>query len=64
MSAALSEHPDDGAELVGTYRRIGEIGPPYEVVAIARSGKVQICLLESGELVEYPTRDARQDPIA
>ena len=64
MSAALSQAEHEGADLVGTYHRIGEIGPPYEVVAVAGPGKVRICLLESGDMADYPVKDARGDPGA
>ena len=64
MSAALADRPDDGADLVGSCHTIGPIGPPYQVVATARDGKVAIMLLESGETVEYPTREVREDPVA
>jgi hypothetical protein len=62
MSAAMSEFPDDGADLVGSYRRFGEIGPVYEVVSITGPGKVRICLVESGEMVDYPVAEVRKDP--
>jgi uncharacterized iron-regulated protein len=64
MSAALSDRPDDGADLIGSYHTIGSIGPPYQVVARAAGGNVTIMLLESGEVVEYPARDVREDPAA
>ncbi len=64
MSAALSQAEHEGADLVGTYHRIGEIGPPYEVVATAGPGMVQICLLESGDTAEYPVSEVREDPSA
>jgi hypothetical protein len=64
MSAALSEQPDDGADLIGSFHTVGPIGPPYQVVSVAGGGKVTIMLLESGERVDYPARDARDDPSA
>ena len=63
MSAALPQ-PDDGADLIGSYRRFGEIGPAYEVLAIAGPGRVRIVVLESGEEVDYPVREVREDPDA
>lgn len=64
MSAALSKELDDGADLVGTFRSFGEIGPVYEVVGLAELGKVKICLVQSGETVDYPVREVRLDPVA
>jgi hypothetical protein len=63
MSAALSR-PDNGADLVGTYRRFGEIGPAYQVLATREAGQVSILVLESGETLDYPVREAREDPEA
>lgn len=64
MSAALSRSLDDGADLVGAYRRFGEIGPAYEVVSVVGDGKVRIVVLESGEALDYPISEVRQDPEA
>ena len=63
MSAALPQ-PHDGADLVGSYHRFGEIGPAYEVVDTAASGLVRILVLESGEELDYPVCDVREDPKA
>lgn len=64
MSAALSQTQHDGADLVGTYHRFGEIGPAYEVLSVAGAGKVRIVVLESGETLDYPVSEVRQDPDA
>jgi hypothetical protein len=64
MSAALSAAQHEGADLVGTLHRIGEIGPPYKVIDIAGAGQVRIMVLESGEIVDYPVSAARSDPEA
>ena len=62
MSAALSEQPKEGADLVGTFHRVAGIGPVYEVIGTTDAGNVSICLVESGEIVDYPIADARLDP--
>ena len=64
MSAALSELPDDGADLVGSYHRFGDIGPAYHVLSVCGGGKVEIMVLESGETLAYPVREVRDDPVA
>ncbi|MBF0336573.1 MAG: DUF5397 family protein [Nitrospirae bacterium] len=57
-----------GNDLVGTWRRFGEIGPVYEII---RAGKVspdgrrfmRIKVLESDEEVDYPLADILEDPL-
>ncbi|WP_374130427.1 MULTISPECIES: DUF5397 family protein [unclassified Sphingomonas] len=54
--------------LVGTVRRIGRNGPPYEVmcsVAPASNGKHQmrIHMIESDEDLDYPVEDILRDPL-
>ena len=62
MGAALSQDRHEGADLVGTYHRIAGIGPVYEVIGTAEKGVVRICLVESGDMVDYPVDDVRADP--
>ena len=62
MSAAMSQSQHEGTDLVGTFRRIAGVGPVYEVVEPAGFGKVRICLVESGETVDCPVADVRDDP--
>lgn len=65
MSATFSRsQPHDGTDLVGTFHRFGEIGPAYEVLSVAGEGKVRIVVLESGETLDYPTLEVREDPEA
>ena len=59
----------DMGVLVGSIRRFGLVGPPYEVVGPAASsvsGEVQmrIRLLESGEEASYPIQEIVRDPEA
>lgn len=54
--------------LVGTVRRIGRNGPPYEVMGNgppASDGKKQmrIHMIESDEDLDYPVEDIMRDPL-
>ena len=53
--------------LVGSIRRFGLVGPPYEVLGPAASSDsgealMRIHLLESDEDVDYPLSDILADP--
>ena len=53
--------------LVGSIRRFGLVGPPYEVRGSANPSKtgapqMRIHLLESNEDVDYPVADILNDP--
>ena len=53
--------------LVGSVRRFGLVGPPYEVLGPASSSEsgealMRIHLLESNEDVDYPLSDILADP--
>jgi len=53
--------------LIGSVRRFGLDGPPYEIIAIAAAGpggeaRMQIRLLESNEDADYPVADILADP--
>lgn len=57
----------DMGALVGTVRRFGLAGPPYEILgpaAPSASGEamMRIHLLESGEDADYPIADILEDP--
>jgi hypothetical protein len=61
----------DGAvdRLVGSYRRFGELGPVYRVVAPLRrlpdgDLMLRVLLVESGEEAEYRLSHAADDPVA
>lgn len=54
--------------LVGSFRRFGQFGPPYEVVGPGTPGKagearMRIRLLETGEEAEYGVEHILTDPI-
>ena len=60
--------PTAQRNLVGTFRRFGELGPVYEILAFDHrrdDGKwmMQIRVLESGEELAYPLTDVLADPI-
>lgn len=57
----------DMGVLIGTIRRFGLEGPPYEVVGPAAAGadgraRMHVRLLESGEELDYPVDDLIADP--
>ena len=52
------------SDLIGTYRRFGQIGPVYEVVRVEDADTMTICLVESGRTASYPVVEVRQDPLA
>ena len=65
----LESNMVDMGILVGSIRRFGLEGPPYEVVgpaALSTKGEAQmrIHLFESDEDVDYPVNDILRDPEA
>ena len=53
--------------LVGSIRRFGLEGPPYEVVGPAATGadgkaRMHVRVLESGEELDYPVESLVADP--
>ena len=58
----------DMGVLVGTIRRFGLVGPPYEVLGPGSPGpggepQMRIHLFESDEEVEYAVADVLNDPL-
>ena len=51
-------------DLVGTYRTFGAEGPAYEVLRIVHDDKVRVCVLESGEELNYSAQQSLEDPEA
>jgi hypothetical protein len=48
--------------LVGTFRRFGDEGPVYEVIAIADGRHAAVIrVVESGEELEYPLEKVADD---
>ena len=56
--------------LIGSFRRFGAYGPAYEIVGLDASEKdankilLNVRVLDSGENIRYPYRDALKDPEA
>lgn len=58
----------DMTALIGTVRRVGLAGPPYEVLGPASPddhgrAQVRILLIESGEQVEHYLDEMLADPL-
>ena len=54
--------------LVGSFRRFGLFGPPYEVLGPGATGgsgepRMRVRLLESGEEAEYGLAHVLADPV-
>ena len=59
--------PTDRQWLIGTWRRFGDIGPVYQILAFDRclgNGEwlMRVRVLESGEEVDYKLSDLDDDP--
>lgn len=59
--------PTPAKNLVGTWRRFGEVGPVYEVVGVGPtlpSGDrtMHVRVLETGEELDYRLHDLLDDP--
>ena len=57
----------DMGTLIGSIRRFGLAGPPYEIIALAQptptgEPQMRIHLLESNEDADYPVADILNDP--
>jgi hypothetical protein len=70
MATAAKAEADmvDMGSLVGSIRRFGLSGPPYEVVGPAPAStrgepQMHIHLLESGEDADYPVAAILDDPL-
>lgn len=70
-TAAKRMEPDmvDMGVLVGSIRRFGLVGPPYEVLGPAEpsttgEAQMRIHLIESGEEASYSVHEILRDPQA
>lgn len=54
----------DTTILAGSIRTFGTEGPAYEVLHEVDTLTVRILVLTTGEELNYPAADARQDPLA
>ena len=55
------------APLIGTWRRFGDVGPVYEIVAVGMAEPdgapaMRIRVVETGEELDYPVRALLDDP--
>lgn len=58
----------DMGTLIGSVRRFGFAGPPYEIVGVASPSatgepQMRIHLLESDEDLDYPVEHIMHDPV-
>jgi uncharacterized protein (UPF0128 family) len=54
-------------QLVGTWRRFGELGPVYEIIAVGKElpdgdRLMRVLVVESGEEADYKLHDLLEDP--
>ncbi len=57
------------SDLIGSFRRFGERGPVYEIIAAGDVStgsdvELRVRVVESGEELDYPLRDLLNDPVA
>jgi hypothetical protein len=53
--------------LIGSIRRFGPVGPPYEIIGPVETGRdgakqMRIRVIESDEDLDYPLADILDDP--
>ena len=63
----MSNAPRTEDKLIGTYRRLGEYGPVYQVVAVRGEGPSRVAdiqLPESGEKTSLPLEQVLANPKA
>jgi hypothetical protein len=68
QGASRSKTVVDMSTLVGSIRRFGLEGPPYQVLGIATGSadaraRMRVRVLESGEELDYPVEDLIADPF-
>jgi hypothetical protein len=61
METQMETLEDRDAKLVGTFRRFGDFGPPYQVMAV-HGNEADIEFPESGEKISVLVEDVRRDP--
>jgi hypothetical protein len=57
------------SDLIGSFRRFGERGPVYEIIAAVdvstgSNVELRVRVVESGEELDYPLQDLLNDPVA
>ena len=50
-------------DIVGGYRSFGEYGPVYQILGTVNGVKVHVCVVQTGEELDYPLEQALADPI-
>ena len=55
---------DDPRKLIGQFRRFGDAGPAYEIMAIDDAGRVHVEVVYSDEKVICTLAEVLEDPIA
>jgi hypothetical protein len=55
---------DDPRKLIGQFRRLGEAGPAYEIMAIDDTGNVDVEIVYSDEKFRTTLAEVLNDPIA
>jgi hypothetical protein len=56
--------PDDPRSLIGQFRRLGDAGPAYEIMAIDDAGNVDVEIVYSDEKFRTSLAEVLNDPIA
>jgi hypothetical protein len=60
----LTQPASQPANLVGEYRSFGEYGPVYQILGSVNGSKVHVCVVQTGEELDYPLEQALADPQA
>lgn len=50
--------------LIGSFRRFEEAGIAYEIIGLVDDENILIKVLETGEELTYPVKQAMNDPVA
>ena len=59
---AATSYKVEPEKLVGTFRRFGEFGPVYEILAMQAGGMVEIEVPETGEKTSVSLDEVLEDP--
>lgn len=62
---AYSENHASAHTMIGSFRRFGAYGPAYEIIGAAEDEQwLDVRVVDTGESLHYPRRDALADPEA
>ena len=56
--------PQTAADLVGSFRSLGDYGPVYQVVGTVNGRHLHVRVVQTGEELDYPVDQALEDPEA